>query len=87
MPNCLTFLFVGSGVEAAAQDLQLKCDYFRKHGKQYHRQHIEQCLEKVDKEEEQKILAIIRCEKDCFFWRRLIFALGKHVWGQSVHKV
>ncbi len=61
-----------------------KCDYFRKYGKRRHcQQHLNQCLEaakdRVDYEAEQKILAIIQQEKDCSFWRRLNFALGKHI--------
>jgi hypothetical protein len=34
-----------------------------------------------------KILAIIRQEKDCSFWWRLNFALGKQVRGQSIQDV
>ncbi len=60
-----------------------KCDYFRKHGKWHHQQHLDQCLEaakyRADDDAKQKILAIIQREKDCSFWQRLNFALGKHI--------
>ncbi len=65
-----------------------KCDYFWKHGKRHRRQHLNQCLERVqeweDKAAEHQILAIIKREKDRAFWRRLNFALGKHIRGRSV---
>jgi hypothetical protein len=68
-----------------------KCDYFRKHGKQHQWQHLNQCLERAqeqeDKAAERQILAIIKREKDQAFWRRLNFALGKHILRQSVHAV
>ncbi len=34
-----------------------------------------------------RILAIIKCKKDRAFWRRLNYALGKHVPGRSVRAV
>jgi hypothetical protein len=50
-----------------------KCDYFRKHGKQYQQKHLYQCLEKAreieDDDKEKEILAIIQREKDRSFWR------------------
>jgi hypothetical protein len=59
-----------------------KSNYFQKHGKLHCRQHLNQCLvaakDRGDEEAEQKILAI-RQEKDCSFWQRLNFALGKHI--------
>jgi hypothetical protein len=68
-----------------------KCDYFWKHGKWHQRQHLNQCLERVQEWEneatERQILAIIKREKDQAFWRRLNFALGKHICGQSVRAV
>ncbi len=68
-----------------------KCDYFRKHGKRHQRQHLSQCLERAqeweDKAAERQILAIIKREKDQAFWRRLNFALGKHISGRSVRAV
>jgi hypothetical protein len=49
-----------------------KCDYFWKHGKRHQRQHLNQCLERVqeweDKAAERQILAIIKREKDPAFW-------------------
>ncbi len=49
------------------------------------------CLEVVQDQEddvaERKILAIIKCKKDRAFWRRLNYALGKHVHGRSVRAV
>ena len=68
-----------------------KCNYFRKHGKRCCQQHLTQCLkaakDREDEEAEQKILAIIQREKDCLFWRRLNFALGKHIQSCSVREV
>ncbi len=65
-----------------------KFDYFWKHGKRHQRQHLNQCLERAqkweDKAAECQILAIIKREKDQAFWRRLNFALGKHIRGRSV---
>ena len=68
-----------------------KCDYFRKHGHHHRRQHLTNCLEAAQDQEdetaEQNILAIIKREKDKAFWRRLNYTLGKHVRGQSVRAV
>ncbi len=68
-----------------------KCDYFQKHRKQHRQQHLNQCLEVAqdweDDVAECQILAIIKKEKDCAFWRRLNFALGKHLCGRSVRAV
>ena len=68
-----------------------KCNYFRKHGQRHRRQHLTNCLEaaqdRADEIAERKILAIIKWEKDKAFWRRLNYALGKHVCGQSVRAV
>ncbi len=36
---------------------------------------------------ERQILAIIKREKDQAFWKRLNFALGKHICGRSVRAV
>jgi hypothetical protein len=51
-------------------------------------QHLDQCLEaakdRADDEAERDILAIIRQEKDCSFWQRLNFALGKY-WVRCTH--
>ncbi len=68
-----------------------KCNYFRKHGHCHRQQHLANCLEAAqdqkDESAEQHILAIIKQEKDKAFWRRLNYALGKHVRGQSVRTV
>jgi hypothetical protein len=40
--------------------------------------------EREDEAAECQILAIIKREKDQAFWRRLNFALGKHIRGRSV---
>jgi hypothetical protein len=68
-----------------------KCDYFQKHGKQHRQQHLNQCLERAQDQEDDvaecQILAIIKREKDWAFWRRLNFALGKHIRVQSVRAV
>ncbi len=68
-----------------------KCDYFRKHGQRHRWQHLTNCLEAAQEREdntaERNILAIIKREKDKAFWRRLNYALGKHVRGRSVPTV
>ncbi len=68
-----------------------KCDYFQKHGKRHRQQHLNQCLERAQEWEDNvaecQILAIIKREKDGAFWRRLNFALGKHICGQSIQAV
>jgi len=68
-----------------------KCDYFQKHGQRNQQQHLMNCLEaaqdRADETAEQYILAIIKQEKDNTFWRRLNYALRKHVRGQSVRAV
>ena len=60
-----------------------KCDYFQKHGQRHRRQHLTNCLEATQEWEddtaERNILAIIKQEKDKASWRRLNYALGKHV--------
>ncbi len=49
------------------------------------------CLEEAQDQEddaaERKILAIIKRKKDRAFWRRLNYAIGKHVRGRSVRAV
>jgi hypothetical protein len=68
-----------------------KCNYLRKHGHRHRQQHLTSCLEaaqdREDENAERHILAIIKREKDKAFWRRLNYALGKHVRGQSVRTV
>ena len=48
---------------------------------------LEVAQDRADKTAEQNILAIIKQEKDKAFWRRLNYALGKHIHGQSVRAV
>ena len=66
-------------------------NYFRRHGKRHRRKHLEKRLEAAqesqDIEAENKILAIIKREKDRSFWRRLNYALGRHKRGNSVKEV
>ena len=67
-----------------------KCDYFRKHGKQYRRKHLYKCLQDAkdaeDEAKEKEILAIIQREKDRGFWRRINYSMGKPR-GGSVRRV
>ncbi len=67
-----------------------QCDHFRKHGKQYRRKHLHDCLmnaqESKDEQREKEILAIINQEKDRSFWRRINYVMGKARRG-SVHQV
>ncbi len=68
-----------------------KCDYFYKHGKWHHRQHLNQCLKAAQEQEDEvaecQILAIIQREKDRACWGQLNFAFGKHIHGGSVWAV
>jgi hypothetical protein len=68
-----------------------KCEYFQKHGKQHRQQHPNQCLEAAqdweDNVAERQILAIIKREKVQEFWRRLNFALRKHIRSRSIWAV
>lgn len=64
-----------------------KCNYFRKHGKQYRRKHLRNRLAIVqscnNEEAEKRILYIIQREKERARWRRLNFSMKKRK-GQSV---
>ncbi len=68
-----------------------KCDYFRKHRQCHRQQHLTNCPEVAQEQEddiaERNILAIIKRKKDKAFWCRLNYALGKHVRSQSVRAV
>ena len=44
-------------------------------------------MDRKDEEAENKILYIIRREKDKGFWRRINYAMGKHKQGLSVREV
>ncbi len=48
---------------------------------------LEVAQDREDKTAERNILALIKREKDKAFWRRLNYALGKHVRGKSVRAV
>jgi hypothetical protein len=86
--NCLALL-----VEEVLLRLKIclkQCYHFRKHGKQYRRKHLHDCLrnaqESMDEQWEKKILAIINREKDRSFWRRINYVMGK-ARGGAVHWV
>ena len=68
-----------------------KCNHFQSHGQQYRRKRLHNILdaEKDRKDEEagNKILDIIRRERDRGFWRRINYAMGKHKKGLSVREV
>ena len=80
-----------SEIKARLEHYKEKCNYYRRHGKKYRRRHLENRLDEVrereDQEAENRILAIIKREKDRIFWRRLNFALGRHTKGCSVMEV
>ena len=67
-----------------------KCDYYKKHGHRYRRQHLNRRLEaakvRCDEDAETKILAIIQREKDRSYWRRLNYNMSKPT-GRSVRVV
>jgi len=58
-----------------------KCKHFRRHGKRYRRQHLNNCLQRAqdknDEQAEKEILAIIEREKQRAWWRRQKYAFGK----------
>ncbi len=85
------FLLTVEDIKLRMSICKEKCDYFRKHGQRHRRQHLTNCIEaaqdRADETAERNILAIIKREKDKAFWRRLNYALGKHVRGQSVRAV
>eukprot|EP00956_Cyclotella_meneghiniana_P005296 scaffold6639_cov27-Cyclotella_meneghiniana.AAC.1 len=67
-----------------------KCEYFCKHGQSYRRKHLQNRLSIARKKRnavaEQKILDIIRQEKERAFWRRLNYVMGRRS-GKSVRRV
>ena len=70
--------------------MQGSAAFFKVHGQRYRNQHLNRRLEaardKRDEETEQRILQIIKREKDRSFWRRLNWTLGKQR-GSSVSVV
>lgn len=86
--NCLSI-----SIEEILQRMKVcisQCNYFRKHGKQFRRKHLYECMqtakENGDETKEKEILAIIRREKDRGFWRRINYVMGKQR-GGSVRRV
>jgi hypothetical protein len=79
IPNC--FAITVEEVSLRLKVCTEKCNYFRKHGKQYRQKHLYQCLGKAreseDEDREKEILAIIQREKDRSFWRQLNYIMGK----------
>jgi hypothetical protein len=67
-----------------------QCDYIRKHGHRYRKRHLKNCLSaaraKGDKVAEQKILDIIKRERERAFWRRINYSMSKRS-GCSVRMV
>ena len=67
-----------------------RCEYFSKHGHAYRRRHLQNRLSitrsKRDAEAEQKILEIIRRERERALWRRLNYSMAKRK-GRSVRVV
>jgi hypothetical protein len=68
-----------------------KCNFFCKHRKCHHQQHLYHCLkaaqEREDRAAERQILVLIKQEKNRAFKRKLNFALGKHIRGRSIREV
>ncbi len=66
-----------------------KCDYFRKHSQKHCKKHLNDCLSRAremdDPKKEHKILAIIQRGKNCSFWRRLNYVMGKSCNGSVWH--
>jgi hypothetical protein len=86
--NCLVLL-----VEDILAHLKVfikQCDYYRIHGKQYQRKHLQKCLqtaqEMEDDRRKKEILAIIQRGKDRSFWRRINYSMG-NACGGSVRRV
>ena len=67
-----------------------KCDYFRRHGRKYRRQHLTRRLDAAwqrhDEEAERNILLILHRERDRAEWRRRNYCMGKRM-GRSVRVV
>eukprot|EP00956_Cyclotella_meneghiniana_P037468 scaffold139228_cov59-Cyclotella_meneghiniana.AAC.9 len=77
-------------IEERLDVCEKKCEYFCKHGQSYRRKHLQNRLsiprKKRNAVAEQKILAIIRREKERAFWRRLNYVMGQRS-GRSVRRV
>jgi hypothetical protein len=86
--NCLTLLV--EDILARLKVCIKQCNYYRIHGKQYQRKHLQKCLqmawEMEDDRRKKEILAIIQWEKDRSFWRRINYSMGK-AHGGSVWRV
>jgi hypothetical protein len=58
-----------------------ECQFHKEHGKRFQTKHLNECLrlaqEREDEEAIEKISAIIQQEKQCSFWQRLNFVMGK----------
>jgi hypothetical protein len=81
MPDWRPLLYVSRGIEVTAWNLQTEMQLLLK-AWETASQTAPWPMPGGDTDEEakQKILAIIRQEKDCSFWQWLNFALGKHIW-------
>ena len=62
-----------------------KCKYYKIFGRRYRKQHLNNCLNRANKnnneESEKKIMAIIQREKNRSFWGRLNNSMGNRRGG------
>ena len=67
-----------------------KCKYYKRFGSRYRKQHLNNCLNRAnknnDEDSDNKILAVIQQEEDRSLWGRLNYSMGKS-WGRSVQSV
>ncbi len=75
---------------ARMQVCRQHCDYYRIHGREYRRRHLNNRLtlarEKEDSNLEQQLLGIIKRERERSFWRKLKYVMGRKT-GGSVQAV
>ena len=68
-----------------------RCNHFRRHDQRYCRKRLhdrfDAAKDRKDEEAENKILDIIRREKDRGFWKRINYNMGKHKQGLYVREV
>jgi hypothetical protein len=85
-----SFLLLEADILARIKVCQQHYKYYCAHGKQYHRQHLQEWLEAAKEEENEEavrqMLGIIKRECKCRFWRRVKYVMGKQH-GGSVRSV
>ncbi len=84
------FLLLEVDILVRIKVCQQHCKYYRDHGKQYCRQYLQEWLEAAKEEENEEaecqILALVKQECKCGFWRRVKYVMGTQH-GGSVRSV